>query len=208
MYFATSNSFDFENCQMLFVFIKECRMFQDQLIPLHPQYCVSKNEGKLIVKESPDYSGITRGYRLDLLALCGRNGVGKSTFLKLLSGHLNSQADFILCWIDHRGEIASNQNAEIIFCGGMVSLSERVHPVSLRDLCGNQNLGEVNSVRRSLLDVYTQDPEIFNLHDKNVFDGFHLDFDNHFSDIYELERNLAEHLGTVSYTHLTLPTKA
>lgn len=173
-------------------------MFQDQLVPLHPRYCVNRDEDVFIVEETQNYSDVTSSYRLDVLALCGRNGVGKSTFLELLSGHLNSEADFILCWLDHKGEIATNQEAALVFCKKKIELSSRVHNFSLRDLCGNQNLGEVNSVRRSLLDSYAQKPEVFNLHEKNVFDGFHLDLDCQFSDLHELERNLADSLGMKS----------
>tara|TARA_R110002167_G_scaffold288847_1_gene493852 strand:- start:961 stop:2271 length:1311 start_codon:yes stop_codon:yes gene_type:complete len=71
-----------------------------------------------------------------------------------------------------------------------------VHDYSLSDLCGNKNLGEQNHVNRSLLQVYSENPALFNLHDKSVFDGFHLDRPTGASsEVDEMERDLSGHLG-------------
>ncbi|NBB79634.1 MAG: hypothetical protein GVY36_09345 [Verrucomicrobia bacterium] len=174
-------------------------MFEKQLVPLNPKYNVTHEEGEFSITENESYVNLTKDYRLNFLALCGRNGVGKSTFLRLLSGRHSHESEYTVCWIDSSGEIACTNSIKLSLHGALVALDSTVHDYALSDLCGNKNLGdydEENHVRRSLLSVYSNDPALFNLHGTSVFDGFHLDRPTGaVSEIMELERELSEHLG-------------
>lgn len=194
MYSASSLNFDFTNCEPVFIWIESCRMFERQLVPLNPKYNVARKGETFLITENKNYVNLTKDYRLNFLALCGRNGVGKSTFLRLLSGRLSHESEHTVCWIDSSGELGCTSSVKLSLRGTPVALDSTVHDYALSDLCGNKNIDEENHVRRSLLSVYSENPNIFNLHNKPVFDGFHLDRQTGL-DVDVLGRELSEHLG-------------
>lgn len=180
---------------MLFIHIERCRMFEDVLVPLHPGFNVNKSGRCFEIEPNDEFVDVFSDYRLYILALCGRNGVGKSTFLKLLSGRLSHESSYTICWIDHRGEIACNRKTKLKFLSKGLKLSAKVHHFSLSALCGNENLGGENSTKRSLLEIYSDSPSVFEFYGRPVFDGFHLDVDFEFHDLFDLEKRLSEHVG-------------
>ena len=128
MYYASSREFDFKNYELLFVHIDDCRMFENQLVPLNPKYNIECEDGSYKITDNRNYLNVTEKYRLNILALCGRNGVGKSTFLRLLSGRHSHEGTYTTCWIDRNGAIASSNPIDILF---------RDEPIALNSMIAN-----------------------------------------------------------------------
>lgn len=170
-------------------------MFKDQLVPLNPRYNVIRVKGRFVVTINPTHFNPTEDSKLSILALCGENGVGKTTFLRLLSGKISGERDYSICWIDSSGHLASNDLKEVDFCGKIVELNSSVHEFTMSSLCGNSNLGEENSVRRSLLEVYHIRPEIYDLYGSSLFSGFHFIHTPPFAEYYELHQEMSERLS-------------
>lgn len=168
------------------------------MVALNPKYNVVREADGFSVTDNEEYVDTTKDFRLNFLVLCGPNGVGKSTLLRLLSGRHGFEAQFTVCWIDSLGEVACNKSIKLDLRCSEVLLGSRVHNYKLSSLCGNNNLGErgeENHISKSILSIYSENPTAFNLHGKPVFDGFHLNLPSLSSDIDELESKLCEHLG-------------
>lgn len=188
---------------MLFVYLEDCQMFSDVLVPLHPAFNVARKNEVFVVNDNEDFVDVFSDYRLHIMALCGKNGAGKSTFLRLLNGRLGREAKFVICWIDHKGEVACNRDAKVVINGHDVTLGSQVHHFSLSTLCGNENLGEENSPQRSFLEIYSNHSRFFDFYQKPIFDGFHLELSYEERDLSDLEEYVFDHWGlTRSYGDL------
>lgn len=171
-------------------------MFEKQLVTLNPKYITVLNGDEFSVSIDKSYVNLTEKYNLNIIAICGRNGSGKSTFLRMLAGRHNLEAEYVICWIDCNGEFACNKPVSIVFQGNLIALNEYVHDHKLSNLCGNTNTNnDVNNVHKNLLAVYSINPPIFDLHQRPLFDGFHLNSKTGITAIDELETTLSENIG-------------
>ncbi len=88
--------------------INECLCFKNTAIPLHPQYsCERDAEGVLYVRKKEDYFPfVGEEYGLNIIALCGKNGAGKSAIIRMLRSNrseLPTLSSYSILWVDREG---------------------------------------------------------------------------------------------------------
>jgi len=194
MYKASSPDFDFKSSQLLFIYIDSFRMFEKQLVPLHPKYDVRKDDDSFYILKNDD-PFYDEDETLDIVAIVGKNGVGKSTFLEILRGRHSFDYVYNICWIDIEGNLASDGLDHIYYGGEKINLIHKKHSYKLSDLCGYSNLGEENTLRRGLLSSYYKEPELFNIHGTPLFDGFELKLNSDGDYQEDLHETVTRHTG-------------
>lgn len=173
-------------------------MFEDQLVSLNPAYNVELEKEVYSVTRDPDYIDLTSPFGLDILVLCGRNGVGKTTLLRIFENRiLPGDPDFNIVWKDKNDALLSKSNIAVTINGRPESLMDDYSFDSIMALCANgAKQNKPNSFRGGLVGVYSHNP---NLYDqalgKKIFDGFYVDYETDCSSFDHLEESVSRKLG-------------
>jgi len=185
-----SHDFNLANFQPLFLYISDCMMFKDTLIPLHPKYKVQRKDGRFNVQTRTDYLGITDQYGLNIKVICGKNGSGKTTILRMLQGKtMPDNGQYTLCWIDSAEKFLCTHKEKVVLNGAVRELNQDSFVDSISSLCGNTANDIIeNTMSRSLLEVYSKNQSIYDQDNEVMFDGFDVGYDPDPDHFYDLSR--------------------
>lgn len=168
-------------------------MFEDELICLNPSYQVKRDGDKFIATKDANYVDLTSTHGIDLIAICGRNGLGKTTLLRIMQAqNFAGDRDYDLFWKDVDGNILGMAKTTVEVDGTEITLDKDMFFIdTISGLCGNRGAGtdglESNSLERSLAQVYAHNPKIYDDPDKALFDGFTIGYSpDFFNEAHEL----------------------
>lgn len=115
MFFCEKN-FNPETTELVGIFIKNFRCFQNQFFSLHPQIkgnvCKEKNEFTFLFHDNKEYD-LFREKKINVTTLCGKNGCGKSTIINLIRNYQDKSNACILFFIDDKGCMAASEKIDI-----------------------------------------------------------------------------------------------
>lgn len=179
------NLYDFPiDTELLFIYIKNYKVFKDaKCINLNAKYKIGYDEdtNTLNISDNPNFAPIF-DTNINLKVICGENGVGKTTLLKLLSGKFFSMPkDFFVVMKDRDGYFyANNKELKIITPQAVTVLDNKNQKwayIRLQDKCYSAQerlrIGESYIKHKDIFD------EIFN---KQLFDHYRMYFTEDFED--------------------------
>jgi len=173
-------------------------MFEDQLVSLNPAYSVEYEGGVYTVTGDPSYIDLTSKYGLDLLVLCGQNGVGKSTLLRIIENrNLPGDPEFNVVWKDKNGALISRSEESVIFDGSLIKISSMSGIDSVTALCANgAKQDKPNSFLGGFVEAYSHSPDVYDqVLGKKLFDGFYIGYEKYYSHFDQLEEEVSRKFG-------------
>ncbi|MBQ4647414.1 MAG: AAA family ATPase [Candidatus Gastranaerophilales bacterium] len=181
-----------KNVELIFLYINNYKIFNiEQKINLNSKYIIDYNNGKneITISKNNNFVQIF-GENINLKVLCGENGTGKTTLIKLLQGReYNIPKDFFVLLKDDEGNYYAN-NANLIIkdktCGKIkkIILNKQIQKwsyVHLSDLC------YIKQEEPDIGDTYIKHKDIFDeIFEKELFTHYFIrfkDFQENISDI-------------------------
>jgi len=194
--YSNTHSFNLENYHLLFLHIKKFRMFEDVLIGLDPQYSFSKTETGYKAISNENYVDLTSQYGLKIKVLCGANGVGKTTILKVLQGAIMHKGeDYEIFWRDVDGNILGTCKTSVEIDGHQYALDHYSHLDSINALCANGAASDDSlKLERRIVEFYSINPKLYDQGNTPLFDGFYVGYDRRGFAFDELGEALAARL--------------
>lgn len=111
-------NFDVKTMELVGVFIKRIRCFDNQFFSLHPliKGHVSKKKGKCVIHlyDNNEFD-LFREKKLNVIALCGKNGSGKTTLIYQIEDDFRYEQSRILFFIDAQKKLATSEVIEVVF---------------------------------------------------------------------------------------------
>ncbi len=118
--------FDIKTMELVGIFIKKYRCFENQFFSLHPlvKGCVLKKKGEFIIRlyDNGEYD-LFREKKLNVIALCGKNGCGKSTLINLI---FDKNDELFLFFKDSNNRIASSDKFCVEYRGNLCRLVDEI----------------------------------------------------------------------------------
>ena len=118
--------FDIKTMELVGIFIKKYRCFENQFFSLHPlvKGCVLKKKGEFIIRlyDNGEYD-LFREKKLNVIALCGKNGCGKSTLINLI---FDKNDERFLFFKDSNNRIASSDKFCVEYRGNLCRLVDEI----------------------------------------------------------------------------------
>ncbi len=113
-------NFDVKTMELVGVFVKRFRCFDNQFFSLHPliKGHVSKEKGEytICLYDNKEFD-LFREKKLNVMALCGKNGCGKTTLINKIRSDFRYGQSSILFFIDAQKKIATSEVIEVVFEG-------------------------------------------------------------------------------------------
>jgi hypothetical protein len=172
---------DFNSLELMYLYIAEYLCFSDAGINLNASYCfefakVNPEDAfpTLSIYENKGYCDLFGDYGINLKVLCGRNGVGKSTILKLLRRNQHAPADqYFVLYKDKDDNFLCTKDVTISYMGKEVNFQQEWSDVNLSNLTSVGVESEDHfHIQKNMADRYSQNRELFDHAEQPLFTHF------------------------------------
>lgn len=167
LYIANDNYVDEESLELMYIYINSYRVFQKIGFCLHPAYEIQKINNdcnfEIYVKNKSDFIDLFKKEHVNVKIICGKNGCGKTTLLRLLERSDHKHCTYL--FKDKNNRFASTREMIIHYKGEKSFLNHlSSQEVKLGNVCPiHKNMKQPNfSLRRNIVDFYNDKPSLFN----------------------------------------------
>ncbi|MFA6960742.1 MAG: AAA family ATPase [Opitutaceae bacterium] len=196
---------DIKNLVLIFAHIGRCRHIENLSLRWDGQInCTFKREGSglptLEISANPAFIDLFEKQKVKINVICGINGVGKTTILRLLSGRLphdRAEDDLLIVFRDPQGNFVAN-NSLIVKTGSEepVTVDQALlwGDLSLSTLCANRVLNpeeEQFGIGRSIAQHYVEHRSLYDDARDPLFSHVSVDFWG----LDETADSIADHLN-------------
>lgn len=176
LYYSKEKFYDINSLELIYFYIPSYLMFNDQGFCFYPKYNITSsldNTGKLIIniKEKESFIDLFKDEKINLKILCGQNGVGKTSLLKIMAKPNYIENKCIYVFKDKNDIFVASEKITIKKDNQEIQLD--IIDYSFDGGCGNfcvthENMGiEDFQFEKGITNFYKQKPELF----KGILDG-------------------------------------
>ncbi|MBI5692967.1 MAG: hypothetical protein HZC55_23060 [Verrucomicrobia bacterium] len=207
-WYSNDPHIDFNELVPVFARINRCRNIEDLNLRLDAQFeCrYSHPAAKLPLLELSQnlhHVDLFKKENLNITVICGINGVGKTTILKLLSGRLPNgkvENDFLIVFGDGKNNYLANRRMMVNRDGSVAVKLDQSPPwwdLSLNGFCANRVLDgdEDFSIWRNITAHYALNPRLYDDGETKLFTHLSVEFWNFEDQASDLARDLNDKLG-------------
>lgn len=204
-WFSNDPHIDVNDLVPVFARINRCRNIENLDLRLDGNFeCRYSHQATklpfLEISENPRHVGLFKKENLNIIVICGINGVGKTTILKLLSGRLPKGNDFVLVFRDGKNNYLANTRMKVKRDGSAAVTLDKSPPwwdLSLNGLCANRVLDgdEDFSIWRNITAHYALNPKLYDDGETKLFTHLSVEFWNFEDQVTNLARDLNDKLG-------------
>lgn len=216
IYTQKNISLDLSSMEIVYFFIPRYHVFRKQGFTLYPKYEIQlldyksmKNNQylKICIKNKEDFIDLFKEEKINMKIICGKNGVGKSTFLNLLKDvsqpgalvripNTKSECEIenitcIIVYKDKNNNFASTVKSEILYNEKQYDL-DTIIPINeysnRTEACVDYDVMDIEDCEfeKGILNSYIDNKDLYNeffFNDEVLFNGFQLK-------IWDLKNNI------------------
>lgn len=195
-YYSDTGYIDNNNLELLFVYIDNYKHFKDFSFGINAKYTFKYKNNTLIIQDNPKYVKLFSD-NINLKILCGKNGVGKTSILRLLQ-NIDNYPDCFIVYKNENGKYYTNKKDLKIVYNNKIPFycsEDNGSICSFHYLLGKDSLldFDVPCLQEKFCKKYIDNKDLFvKLFNKNFFYNSHIPEFTHFSFYFSNEEGIIE----------------